>query len=139
MAFGRGNSIDGKMPVSYSSDKGRTWTSKASGFPPIGSGQRLVLKRLLEGPIMLATFTGSGMTLFLSYDEGQSWTKGKLLTDGSGKTIAGGAWTGDFTMDAAHAEPKGYFACTQTPDGIIHLISSRLHYRFNLPWIHLEL
>ena len=137
MAFGRGNSIDGKMPVSYSSDKGRTWTSKASGFPPIGSGQRLVLKRLLEGPIMLATFTGSGMTLFLSYDEGQSWTKGKLLTDGSGKTIAGGAWTGDFIMDAAHAEPKGYFACTQTPDGVIHLISSRLHYRFNLPWIEL--
>ncbi|MBO6247259.1 MAG: SUMF1/EgtB/PvdO family nonheme iron enzyme [Bacteroidales bacterium] len=137
MAFGRGNSIDGKMPVSFSSDKGRTWTSKASGFPPIGSGQRLVLKRLLEGPIMLATFTGGGMTIFLSYDEGQTWTDGKLLSDGSGKIIAGGAWTGDFTMDATHAEPKGYFACTQTPDGVIHLISSRLHYRFNLPWIEL--
>ncbi|MBR5661591.1 MAG: SUMF1/EgtB/PvdO family nonheme iron enzyme [Bacteroidales bacterium] len=135
MAFGRGNSIDGKMPVSYSNDKGYTWTSRASGFPPIGSGQRLVLKRLFEGPIMLATFTKSGMTLFLSYDEGETWTDGKLLTDGSGKTIAGGAWTGDFTMDANHAEPKGYFACTQTPDGIIHLISSRLHYRFNLPWL----
>ena len=38
-------------------------------------------------------------------------------------------------MDAGHAEPKGYFACTQTPDGVIHLISSRLHYRFNLAWI----
>jgi hypothetical protein len=24
---------------------------------------------------------------------------------------------------------------TQTPDGAIHLISSRLHYRFNLPWL----
>lgn len=135
MAFGRGNSIDGKMPVSFSSDKGFTWTSQASGFPPIGSGQRLVLKRLLEGPIMLATFTGNGMTIFLSHDEGKTWTDGKLLTDSSGKTIAGGAWTGDFTMDASHAEPKGYFACTQTPDGVIHLISSRLHYRFNLPWI----
>ena len=135
MAFGRGNSIDGMMPVSYSSDKGRTWTSRASGFPPIGSGQRLVLKRLLEGPIMMATFTKGGMTIFLSYDEGQTWTDGKLLTDGSGKTIAGGAWTGDFTLDASHAEPKGYFACTQTPDGVIHLISSRLHYRFNLPWL----
>lgn len=137
MAFGRGNSIEGKMPVSYSSDKGYSWTSGPSVFPPIGSGQRLVLKRLQEGPIMLATFTKGGMTIFLSYDDGQNWTSGKLLTDGSGKTIAGGAWTGDFTMDSSHAEPKGYFACTQTPDGIIHLISSRLHYRFNLPWIEL--
>ena len=137
MAFGRGNSIEGKMPVSYSSDKGYSWTSGPSVFPPIGSGQRLVLKRLQEGPIMLATFTKGGMTVFLSYDDGQNWTSGKLLTDGSGKTIAGGAWTGDFTMDSSHAEPKGYFACTQTPDGIIHLISSRLHYRFNLPWLEL--
>ena len=135
MAFGRGNSIDGKMPVSFSSDKGYSWTSEASGFPPIGSGQRLVLKRLQEGPIMLATFTEGGMTIFLSYDEGKSWTSGKLLTDGSGRTIAGGAWTGDFTMDSSHAEPKGYFACAQTPDGVIHLISSRLHYRFNLFWL----
>ena len=135
MAFGRGNSIDGKMPVSFSSDKGYSWTSEASGFPPIGSGQRLVLKRLQEGPIMLATFTEGGMTIFLSYDEGKSWTSGKLLTDGSGRTIAGGAWTGDFIMDSSHAEPKGYFACAQTPDGVIHLISSRLHYRFNLFWL----
>ena len=125
MAFGRGNSIDGKMPVSFSSDKGYSWTSHASGFPPIGSGQRLVLKRLNEGPIMLATFTKGGMTIFLSYDEGETWTDGKLLSDGSGRTIAGGAWTGDFTMDASHAEPKGYFACAQTPDGVIHLILAR--------------
>ena len=135
MAFGRGNSIDGQMPVSFSHDKGRTWTSRASGFPPIGSGQRLVLKRLQEGPVMLATFKENGMTIHLSYDEGKTWPVCKLLTDGSGRKTAGGAWTGDFTMDATHAEPKGYFACTQTPDGIIHLISSRLHYRFNLAWI----
>ena len=135
MAFARGNSIDGQMPVSYSSDKGRTWTSKASGFPPISSGQRLVLMRLREGPIMFATFRENGMTIHLSYDEGKTWPVQKLLTDGSGSKVAGGAWTGDFTMDATHAEPKGYFACTQTPDGIIHLISSRLHYRFNLAWI----
>ena len=135
LAFGRDNSIDGMMPVSRSLDKGRTWTSEASGFPPIGSGQRLVLKRLAEGPIMLATFLKQGMTIFLSYDEGRSWTSGKALTDGSGREVAGGAWTGDFRMDATHSEPKGYFACTQTPDGIIHLISSRLHYRFNLSWI----
>jgi sulfatase modifying factor 1 len=30
------------------------------------------------------------------------------------------------------AENEGYLAATQTPDGVIHLISSRLPYRFNL-------
>ena len=84
---------------------------------------------------MLATFLGNGMNIFLSFDEGETWTSGKPLSDGSGRNMAGGAWTGDFTMDASHAEPKGYFACVQTPDGVIHLISSRLHYRFNLSWL----
>ena len=32
-------------------------------------------------------------------------------------------------------EPAGYLAATQTPDGTIHLLSSRLHYRFNLAWL----
>ena len=38
-------------------------------------------------------------------------------------------------MDSAHAEPKGYLSCTQSPDGTIHLLSSRVHYRFNLEWL----
>ena len=59
----------------------------------------------------------------------------KLLTDGVERELDGGAWTGKFTLDATHAEPKGYLACTQSPDGLIHLLSSRVHYRFNLPWI----
>lgn len=50
-------------------------------------------------------------------------------------TQRGGAWTGVFFTDAAHAEPKGYLACTQTPDGMIHLVSSALYYRFNLAWM----
>ena len=33
------------------------------------------------------------------------------------------------------AEHAGYLAATQPPDRVIHLISSRLHYRFNLPWL----
>lgn len=40
-----------------------------------------------------------------------------------------------FEMDAYHAEPRGYLAGVQTPDNIIHIISSRLYYKFNLPWI----
>ena len=135
MAFGRGNAIDGHMPCSISYDGGYTWTYTATEFPPIGSGQRLVLKRLQEGPIMLCSFGENGLFVALSYDEGATWPVKKLLSDGKTRVLDGGAWTGTFTMDTTHAEPKGYLACTQTPDGMIHLLSSRVHYRFNLPWI----
>ena len=137
LAFGRGLDLDdcGKTPMSVSTDKGKTWTYSSTDWPLIGSGQRQVLIRLQEGPIMMATFMSNGMTIFLSEDEGATWSSGKLLTDGKTRTLDGGAFTGSFTMDATHAEPKGYFCCTQTPDGTIHLLSSRIHYRFNLAWI----
>ena len=135
MAFGRGNAIDGKMPCSISADGGYTWSYSATEFPPIGSGQRLVLRRLLEGPLMLCSFGPNGLFVALSYDEGASWPVQKLLTDGKKRVLDGGAWTGKFTLDATHAEPKGYLACTQSPDGVIHLLSSRVHYRFTLAWL----
>lgn len=164
MALGRGNSIknaDGRrrMPVSTSSDRGKTWHYAASEFPPIDGGQRLVLMRLREGPILLmaftdhpdrtpeaergmtftradgSTFTGRGMYAAVSYDDGRTWPVRKLLTDGQSRRLSGGAWTGEFIMDETHAEPLGYLAATQTPDGTIHLLSSGLHYRFNLPWL----
>ena len=135
MTLGRGNAIDGRMPCSRSADGGHSWTYEASPFPPIGSGQRLILKRLQEGPLMLCSFGPDGLFVALSYDEGASWPVRKLLTYGEPRTFNGGAWTGSFTMDATHAEPKGYLACTQSADGTIHLLSSRLHYRFNLSWI----
>lgn len=164
MALGRGNSLKDKtgrkrMPMSLSTDLGKTWTYYASEFPPIDGGQRLVLMRLKEGPLLLVSFTdhpqrtpeaergmeftddegnrfkGYGMYAALSYDEGKTWPVKRLLTDGQERFLNGGAWTGFFTMDATHAEPRGYLAGTQSPDGVIHILSSRLHYRFNLAWL----
>lgn len=147
MAFGRGNNISGadgkpRMPCSLSKDGGRTWEYSATPFPPVGSGQRLVLRRLEEGPLMLVSFTdgsledlGTGLFVALSFDDGKTWPVRKLMTDGTPGIVDGGAWTGVFFTDAAHAEPKGYLACTQTPDGMIHLVSSALYYRFNLAWM----
>lgn len=164
MALGRGNSIknnDGinKMPMSISQDGGRGWTYSASEFPPIDGGQRLILMRLNEGPILLVSFTdhpqrtsksergmlftksdgttykGYGMYAALSYDEGKSWKVKKLLTDGKERFLDGGAWTGNFIMNKNNAEPRGYLAAVQSPDGMIHIVSSRLHYRFNLKWL----
>ena len=56
LAFGRGDNIDGKMPLSVSHDMGRSWTYQASPFPSLGSGQRLVVLRLQEGPLLLISF-----------------------------------------------------------------------------------
>ena len=166
MAMGRGidNAVtgaDGKkhLPISISTDQGKTWTYHASPFPPIQGHQRLVLLRLQEGPIMLVSFTdhptrtprneqgmmftdahgnttrGYGAYVALSYDEGRTWPVCRLLTDGTERHLNGGAWTQFFVMDDTHAEPRGYLAATQSPDGMIHLLSSRIHYAFNLAWI----
>ena len=164
MALGRGDGIVDRnglerMPMSISEDNGRTWTYSASEFPPIDGGQRLVLMRLREGPILLISFTnhpfrlknglngmtfkdkdgneytGYGMYAALSFDEGKTWPVKKLLTDGKRRFMDGGAWTGFFNMDSTHAEPRGYLAATQSPDQVIHLLSSRNYYRFNLPWL----
>ena len=151
------------MPMSISHDMGETWTYHASEFPPINGGQRLVLMRLREGPILFVSFTDTsakrkhknwlavdgivvrdaagkirrvyGMYAALSFDDGASWPVRKLITPGGEKLVLdGGAWTDEFITDDEHSEPKGYLAATQTPDDVIHLISSALHYRFNLTW-----
>jgi len=60
----------------------------------------------------------------------------KLVTAGGpAREYDGGAWTRKFTMDANNAEHMGYLAGLQTPDGMFHLISSTLHYQFNLAWL----
>ena len=120
--------------------------------------------RLREGPLLCVTFTDSsskredpkwpwvdgitvrdaagrerkvfGMFAALSFDEGKTWPTRKLITTGGpARHLNGGAWTRDFVMDDTHAEPKGYLAATQSPDCMIHLVSSALHYRFNLAWL----
>lgn len=159
MAFGRANDIANeegvkRMPMSTSKDGGKTWIYSASEFPPISGGQRLVLRRLNEGAILLVSFTHHplrvtkdkagmeingkkvyGIYAAVSFDEGKTWPLKKLISDGKERYMDGGAWTGAFVMDEVNAEPRGYFAATQTPDNVIHLISSKNHYRFNLEWL----
>ena len=155
MAYGRGDTIDGQMPKSISADGGETWHYSASPFPPLSGGQRCVLLRLHEGPIFLASFTGerrnptpmpildasgkerrvTGLFGALSYDDGETWEHLRLITDdGPDREIE----TMDghpFTMGINSAEPGGYLAVCQARNGVIHLISSRQHYRFNLAWL----
>jgi formylglycine-generating enzyme required for sulfatase activity len=170
-ALGRGADIGGHMAQSVSNDLGKTWKYSASEFPPIRAGQRLVMKRLREGPLLVITFTDMvvkhapfelgvqrartlsgkgidvvdaagktrrvyGMFASLSFDEGKTWPVKKLVTPGGKpKEYFGHGWTKKFTTDDTHAEPMGYLAATQTPDGHVQLISSGLHYEFNLAWL----
>lgn len=155
MAFGRGDDIDGRMPKSLSSDMGKTWTCQTGPFPPISGGQRCVMLRLQEGPILFLSFLGSrreaetheitdasgavrpvtGLFAALSFDEGETWSCRRLISDdGPGRELE----TMDgrpFTVGFSSAEPGGYISVCQSADGLIHLISSRLHYTFNLAWL----
>jgi hypothetical protein len=146
-AIGRSNDIDGFSPLSQSSDFGKTWTYSASPFPPILSGQRSVLMRLDEGPLLFISFTdssakvrenrakgmsfenaagqtenGSGMFAALSFDEGKTWPKRKLIPN--------------WHMKPWKSRYSGYLSCVQTPDDIIHLVNSNFYYRFNLQWLN---
>ena len=108
-----------------------------------------MLRRLREGALLLVSFTpgstfintagqpfqGRGMFAALSYDGGKTWPVKKLLTDGKTRTLNGQGGAGIFTMGATIAEPKGYLAAIQSPDGMIQLISSGIHYRFNVEWL----
>jgi hypothetical protein len=151
VAFGRGDNINGRMPMSISKDLGENWTYSASPFPPISSGQRLVVLRLREGPVLFCSFgkevrfldsagreqIGSGLFAALSHDEGETWTIKRLITDdGPARTVDGGGNTGTFTMSPTSAEPRGYLSICQAPNGVIHLISSKQHYAFNQTWLN---
>jgi formylglycine-generating enzyme required for sulfatase activity len=150
MALGRGMNVDGMMPKSISSDMGKTWQASATGFKPISGGQRLTMMRLKDGAIFLASFaeqmkltdaagkerTVSGLFGALSFDDGNTWPVKRLITDdGPKKDLNGGAWTGQFVMSQNTAEPKGYMSVCQSPNGLINLISSALHYQFNYAWL----
>jgi len=151
IAFGRGDNIDGKMPVSISSDMGRYWKRSASSFPPVGGGKRPLVLRLQEGPLMLVSFTGrqkvkvtdvsgrqreiSGVFTALSYDEGESWTNIRLVShDGPDTTVE--AMDGrPFKLGFSTAEPGGYNSVCQGANGLVRLITSRQLYTFNYKWL----
>jgi hypothetical protein len=115
---------------------GRTWSYSQSPFPSIGGGQRVAFTRLKQGPLFLASFapkddegrtvppimvtdtSGKKRRVFglfgaVSYDDGESWSKIRLI----GKEL------------------RGYLSVCQARNGIIHLVTSKTHYAFNLKWL----
>jgi formylglycine-generating enzyme required for sulfatase activity len=165
MAFSRdkGRTFGG-LPKSLSSDQGKTWSFSGTEFPGISTVQRLALLRLEysdrgldpEGcgrkPILLVSMASDGMkgtdangedaTIYgtyaaLSWDEGKTWPVKRVMSNvkSGSESYVMGPWNRTFELDATHGQNKSYWAATQTPDGIIHLTDSRLHYAFNLAWL----
>ncbi|MHC4704203.1 MAG: SUMF1/EgtB/PvdO family nonheme iron enzyme, partial [Planctomycetota bacterium] len=151
MAFGRYDDIDGMMPKSVSVDMGKTWTHSASVFTPIGGGQRATMLRLKEGPIFFASFAKkmtmidgegaesecNGLFAALSFDEGKNWPVIRLISDGSGRRV----FTRKnkyYQMARNRSEGNGYLASCQSADGVIHMVSNRVEYAFNLKWLWRE-
>ena len=147
VAIGRSNNIDGFAPLSTSTDFGKSWTYAASPFPPTLSGQRTMLMRLSEGPLLFIGFTDS------SVDAGNGTAKGLEFVDASGKKETGmgmfaatsvdegKSWTHRKLIPIWHTQHwksrfYGYLSSVQTPDGMIHLVSSKYYYRFNLAWLN---
>lgn len=138
------------MTRCYSSDLGKTWTRQASPFPGVGGGQRLVLLRLKEGPLFIASFADKGIIITdreankrevrglfaaVSEDGGETWSNIRLVSDDGPGTPAMTTNGGYFCMSARNAEYRGYLSVCQAPDGLIHLLSSYSHYAFNLAWL----
>ena len=155
LAFGRGDTIENRMPMSISDDMGESWTYHRGCFPAIGGGQRLVLMRLREGPLLLISFTGDrkdqptmqiadisgvkrpvkGLFGAVSFDETKTWSNIRLISDDGPERELETMNGQPFTMGFNSSEPGGYMAACQAPDGLIHLISSKQHYTFNLEWL----
>ncbi|HUT28738.1 MAG TPA: SUMF1/EgtB/PvdO family nonheme iron enzyme [Sedimentisphaerales bacterium] len=152
-AFSRGYAVEGKMPISVSTDGGKSFTSYASEFPTVGGGQRLALLKLRSGELFLASFSNEGgkgihvkdttgnereirgLYAALSPDDGKTWPYKRLITDdGPARTIEctdGAA----ITMSARCSEYRGYLSACQSLDGLINVISSRNHFSFNTKWL----
>jgi hypothetical protein len=149
MGFGRKAPIEGKMPMSISSDGGKTFEYSASENQPLHLGQRVAFFRLKEGPLFLASFCKkimitnssgleheiSGLFTSVSMDEGRTWPHKRLVfDDGPAREIQ--TMDGHMIEFSPHSSERvGYLSVCQTPDGLIHLLSSRQHYTFNLKWL----
>ena len=126
--------------MSVSSDGAATWTPAVT-VGPQHNVQETNYDVAVSNNVVAAVWENlepwPGIYLNYSWDEGETWPVKRVVSNvktGSKKYIAG-PWNREITLDATHGQNKSYWAATQTPDGIVHLNDSRLHYSFNLAWL----
>ncbi|MGF7150045.1 formylglycine-generating enzyme required for sulfatase activity [Sphingomonas zeicaulis] len=139
---GKNTDIDGFMPLSTSTDGGKTYTRSKLPFPALGSGQRPMVLRLQSGRLlMIGDYVRAkpivkpvpqrGSYVAVSNDDGATWTFKSLPGTrpheraDRGKAMEGGT--------------VGYVAAAQGPDGVIHVVTSVTHpsvaFAFNEAWL----
>jgi len=137
---GKNSNIDGFMPKSISTDKGRTWIRSKSPLPSLGGGQRPNMIRLKSGRLFYAGdfqttggqqpegYTQKGAFAAVSDDEGLSW-KIRKLTMGA---IAGKPGV------PKEVTSVGYVTACQSANGIINIVNTRMerfHFQLNEAWV----
>ena len=114
LGFGGKNSeIDGHMPLSISSDGGKTWSVRPTPFDELMSGERPSVIRLADGrlffvadynPHHLKHLHKDGAYVALSNDDGKTWKMKRL---------------------PANILTVGYVTATQGRTGLIHIVTSK--------------
>jgi len=151
---GKDSSVEGYMPRCYSSDFGKTWSaSEKTPFAAVGSNQRPKILRLADGKLFFAgdfqnirmitspppdDIKQRGSYVALSDDEGRTWKIKRLAL-----ATPHNGWTG--TPPPKNGKPQhgygtlGYCDAVQTPDGLIHLMTSKgkpaMDFAMNEAWI----
>ena len=141
---GKNSNIDGFMPQAISYDRGDSWAVSKTSFPALTSGQRPCVIRLKSGRLMICGDYQNkqgerpypkdnpnwGSYAAYSEDDGKTWVFRTLIGTQQRKkdpTLFGGAST------------IGYSVCRQSPDGLIHIITTNthpcLHLCFNEEWL----
>ena len=114
LGFGGKNSeIDGHMPLSISSDGGKTWHVRPTPFDELMSGERPSVIRLADGrlffvadynPHRMKHLHKDGAYVALSSDDGATWKMKRL---------------------PSNILTVGYVTATQGPNGLIHVVTSK--------------
>ena len=148
---GKSSDIEGFMPRSISRDAGALWQVDRTPFAALGSNQRPSLLRLQSGRLFFAgdyqrNFDGiqpeglgqHGAYVALSEDEGETWhIKPFPLARPHEKRHFPDRedWAGPEHDQAT----LGYSVAAQSPDGLIHLMTTmnhpNLHFALNEAWI----
>ncbi|MHC4617421.1 MAG: SUMF1/EgtB/PvdO family nonheme iron enzyme [Planctomycetota bacterium] len=140
------------MQQNISHDWGKTWQPKTRApFPYLSSNQRGCLRRLASGKLIFVSdhqaregrqpegYTKRGCLVAISADEGKNWRVKTLpaTLPHEGRVIkAKRKWT-----NAGHDDGTvGYVSVAQTPNGIIHILTTMnhpcLHFEFNEAWLY---
>ncbi|MBI4556710.1 MAG: SUMF1/EgtB/PvdO family nonheme iron enzyme [Candidatus Hydrogenedentes bacterium] len=137
---GKNSNLDGYMPRSISGDGGKTWEISKTPFPALAANQRPTLIRLQSGRLFMVGDWQDynekqpeavrerglrGSYVALSDDEGETWHI---------KTLPGTE-----PHESRGYPTVGYCVSAQSPNGLIHLITSmnpqNLHFEMNEAWI----